>query len=146
MRTTRLSCCGLGRADRCAWRADLLLRPHRSQPSAAADSPAQHPDLITANWDDLLRVAASVHGGHATAALVVDKLCSSKRQQNTLTAAIKKYGALRRTIYAARYLSDETYRRRIGRQLNKGENVHTLKRHLAYANEGSRVSCTPRYV
>jgi TnpA family transposase len=28
--------------------------------------------------------------------------------------------ALRRTIYAARYLADETYRRRIGRQLNKG--------------------------
>ena len=27
------------------------------------------------------------------------------------TAAIKEYGALRRTIYAARYLADETYRR-----------------------------------
>ena len=36
-------------------------------------------DLITGMWDDLLRVAASVKGGHATAALVVGKLCSSKR-------------------------------------------------------------------
>jgi Tn3 transposase DDE domain len=35
--------------------------------------------LITGMWDDLLRVAASVKGGHATAALVVGKLCSSKR-------------------------------------------------------------------
>lgn len=94
-------------------------------------------ELITDRWDDLLRVAASVHGGHATAALVVGKLCSSKRQQNTLTAAIKEYGALRRTVYAARYLADESYQRRIGRQLNKGENVHTLKRNLAYANEGA---------
>jgi hypothetical protein len=34
-------------------------------------------------------------------------LCSSKRQQNTLAAAIKEYGALRRTVYAARYLADE---------------------------------------
>ena len=93
-------------------------------------------ELITERWDDLLRVAASVHGGHATAALVVGKLCSSKRRQNTLTAAIKEYGALRRTVYA-RYLADETYQRRIGRQLNKGENVHTLKRNLAYANEGA---------
>ena len=42
---------------------------------------------------------------------------------------------LRRTVYAARYLVDETYRRRIGRQLNKGENVHALKRMLAYAGE-----------
>ncbi len=75
--------------------------------------------------------------GHATAALVVGKLCSSKRQQNALTAAIKEYGALRRTIFAARYLVDETYRRRIARQLNKGENLHSLRRELAYAGEGA---------
>jgi len=93
--------------------------------------------LITEMWDDLLRVAASVKGGHATAALVVGKLCSSKRQQNTLTSAIKEYGALRRTVYAARYLADETYRRRITRQLNKGENLHALRRALAYAGEGA---------
>src|SRR5260370_2425421 len=76
-------------------------------------------------WDDLLRVAAPVKGGHASGALVVGKLCSSRRQQNALASAIKEYGALRRTVYAARYLVDETYRRRIGRQLNKGENVHS---------------------
>jgi TnpA family transposase len=56
-------------------------------------------ELITGMWDDLLRVAASVKGGHA-AALIVGKLCSSKRQQNALTSAIKEYGALRRTRYA----------------------------------------------
>jgi TnpA family transposase len=94
-------------------------------------------DLVTDMWDDLLRVAASVKGGHATAAMVVGKLCSSRRQQNALAAAIKEYGALRRTVYAARYLADETYRRRIGRQLNKGENVHSLKRALSYAGEGA---------
>lgn len=93
--------------------------------------------LVTARWDDLLRVAASVHGGHATAALVVGKLCSSKRQQTTLAAAMKEYGTLRRTLYAVRYLSDESYRRRIGRQLNKGENLHSLRRCLAYAHEGA---------
>jgi TnpA family transposase len=94
-------------------------------------------ELITGMWDDLLRVAASVKGGHATAALVVGKLCSSKRQQNALTSAIKEYGALRRTLYATRYLADETYRRRISRQLNKGENLHALRRSLAYAAEGA---------
>jgi len=62
---------------------------------------------------------------HATAALVVGKLCSSKRQQNALTSAIKEYGALRRTVYAARYLADPTYRRRIARQLNKGLTVNS---------------------
>jgi hypothetical protein len=44
-------------------------------------------------------------------------LCSSKRQQNALATAIKEYGALHRTVYAARYLADEAYQRRIaGRQ------------------------------
>jgi TnpA family transposase len=62
---------------------------------------------------------------------VVGKLCSSKRQQNALTSAIKEYGALRRTVYAARHLADETYRRRIARRLNKGENLHALRRSLA---------------
>jgi TnpA family transposase len=94
-------------------------------------------EKILSCWDDLLRVAASVYGGHATAAMVVGKLCSSKKQQNALTAAIKEYGTLRRTVYAARYLADETYQRRIGRQLNKGENIHTLRRHIAHAHQGS---------
>lgn len=93
-------------------------------------------DLIHHSWDDLLRVAASVKYGHASAAIVVGKLCSSRRQQNTLTAAIKEWGLLQRTIYAARYLADDTYQRRIGRQLNKGENVHALKRNVFYAFDG----------
>jgi hypothetical protein len=58
---------------------------------------------------------------HATA-LAAGKLCSSRQQQNALPAAIKEYGALRRTVYADGHLADQTYRRRIGRQLNKGEN------------------------
>ena len=49
-------------------------------------------NLIADCWDDLLRVAASVHGGHATAAMVVGKLCSSKKQQNTLTPRSRNTG------------------------------------------------------
>ena len=43
----------------------------------------------------------------ATAALVAWELCPSKRQLNAPTTAIREYGALRRTVYAARYLADE---------------------------------------
>ena len=50
---------------------------------------------------------------------------------------MKEYGALQRTIYAARYLSDPAYRRKISRQLNKGESLHALKRDLLYAHEGT---------
>jgi TnpA family transposase len=94
-------------------------------------------ELIRAHWDDLLRVAASVKYGHCTASMVVGKLCSAKRQQNALAAAIKEWGALRRTLFVARVLVDKTFRRRIARQLNKGENVHALKRDIFHAHEGA---------
>ena len=55
------------------------------------------------------------------------KLSRSDRQQNAFAAALKEWGALCRTIYAARYLTDETYRRKISRQLNKGESLHALR-------------------
>ncbi|MHB8297314.1 MAG: Tn3 family transposase [Dermatophilaceae bacterium] len=91
--------------------------------------------LIEENWDDLLRLAASIKFGHATASLIVGKLSASSRQ-NTLAAALKEYGALRRTIYSARYLADPAYRRKISRQLNKGESLHSLRRDLHYAHQG----------
>jgi TnpA family transposase len=83
--------------------------------------------LIAENWDEMLRLAASLKYGHVTASLIVGKLSRADRQ-NRLAAALKEYGALRRTIYAARYLSREDYRRKISRQLNKGESMHALKR------------------
>ncbi|MEV5887337.1 Tn3 family transposase [Streptomyces sp. NPDC052020] len=92
-------------------------------------------DLVAAHWDDLLRLAGSLTYGHATASLIVGKLSASSRQ-NALAAALKEYGAIRRTIYAAKYLSGEGYRRKIARQLNKGESIHSLRRQLHYAGEG----------
>lgn len=92
-------------------------------------------DLIAEHYDDLLRLAGSLKFGHATASLLVGKLSASGRQ-NALAAALKEYGALRRTIYAAKYLSDPDYRRRIARQLNKGESLHALRPDLLYAHEG----------
>ncbi|MCX5522475.1 transposase [Streptomyces bobili] len=47
---------------------------------------------------------------------------------------------------AARYLADESYRRRIARQLNKGENLHALRRELAYVGEGAGPAPAPRAV
>jgi TnpA family transposase len=58
-------------------------------------------------------------------------------RQNTLAAALTEYGSLRRTIYAARYLARPDYRRKIGRQLNKGESMHALRRDVFYAHEGA---------
>ncbi|WP_341770601.1 Tn3 family transposase [Actinomadura rubrisoli] len=44
---------------------------------------------------------------------------------------------MRRTLHTARYLSDPVYRRRISRQLNKGESLHALRRDLHYTQQGT---------
>jgi hypothetical protein len=46
-------------------------------------------------------------------------------------------GLLRRTLSVTRILADKALRRRIARQLNKGENVHTLRRDIFHAHEGA---------
>ncbi|MEU3753526.1 Tn3 family transposase [Streptomyces olivoreticuli] len=78
-------------------------------------------DLVADHWDGLLRLAGSLKYGHATASLIVGKLSASSRQ-NALAAALKEYGAIRRTIYAAKYLSDESYRRKITRRRPEQQN------------------------
>jgi TnpA family transposase len=93
-------------------------------------------DLVVGCWPDLLRMAGSLKYGQATASLVVGKWSAASRQ-NTLAAALKEWGTLRRTMHAAKYLSDPAYRRKIGRQLNKGESLHALRRDLHYAQQGT---------
>ncbi|MBF9129570.1 transposase [Plantactinospora sp. S1510] len=93
-------------------------------------------DLIVDRCPDLLRMAGSLKFGEATASLIVGKWSAASRQ-NTLAAALKEWGTLRRTIHSARHLSDPVYRRKISRQLNKGESLHALRRDLHYANQGT---------
>ena len=60
-------------------------------------------------------------------AALVGELCSSKRQRNALTIAIKEYGALRRTRLRCPLPRQRDLPRRIARQFNKGENLHSLR-------------------
>jgi TnpA family transposase len=113
----------------------LGLLPEGCRASRGGANAGVNLDLVAAHYDDLLRLAGPLKFGHATASLLVGKLSASGRR-NALAAALKEYGALPRTIYAARYLSEPAYRRKISRQLNKGESLHALKRDLLYAHEG----------
>jgi TnpA family transposase len=92
--------------------------------------------LIREQWDEMLRLSASLKYGHATASLVVGKLHASARR-SALAQALVEYGSIQRTVFALRYLADEAYRRRITRQLNKGESLHSLRRDLSFAHEGA---------
>jgi len=92
--------------------------------------------LIVNRWDDLLRVAGSLKLGWVSASLLIARLQASPRQ-NALTRALQEYGRLMKTLFVLRYLESEEYRRRINRQLNKGEALHALRRFLFFAERGT---------
>jgi len=91
--------------------------------------------LIAEHWNDMLRLVGSMKFGHTTASLLIAKLHASSRQ-SSLARALHEYGRLIRTIYVCRYVADEELRRRVRRQLNKGESLHALRRDLFFAHQG----------
>lgn len=93
-------------------------------------------DVIDANWDDLLRIGVSLKQGYVSAAMLIAKLQAGSRQ-HPLSKAMLEYGKLLRTLHALRWFTDEAFRRRIGRQLNRGEALQDLRRFIFFANRGT---------
>jgi TnpA family transposase len=73
--------------------------------------------------------------GHVTASLLVQKL-QAYPQQNALAQALQEYGRLVRTLHVLRWYANNDDRRRVMRQLNKGEALHDLRAYLMIANKG----------
>lgn len=92
-------------------------------------------DLIINNWDDILRIVASIKCGWVTASLFISKLQAYPRK-NILTKALQEYGRIIKSIYIPNYLCLEDYRRKISTQLNKSEALNDLRKFLRFANEG----------
>jgi TnpA family transposase len=90
---------------------------------------------VLAWWDDMLRAAGSMKLGHVTASLLVQKL-QAYPQQNALAQALQEYGRLIRTLHVLRWYANNEDRRRVMRQLNKGEALHDLRAYLMIANKG----------
>jgi hypothetical protein len=119
-------------ADQRLYRVDRRLRYQHIEPLFSGFI---NRDLILRRWDDLLRVAASIRMGWVTASLLIGKL-QSYRRQNALMRALQEHGRLIKTIHIVRCLDSPDFRCTIGRQLNKGEGLHSLRRFLFFANEG----------
>jgi TnpA family transposase len=91
--------------------------------------------LITQNWDEMRRLAASIRHGTVSAALIMRKLAAYPKQ-NRLAQAFNEMGKLERTIHILSYLQDPTLQQRIQRGLNKGEALHALEDALRMGNTG----------
>lgn len=92
-------------------------------------------ELITQNWDDLLRVAGSLKLGMVSASELLRSLLGGNRP-STLARALGELGRIAKTLYLLAYVDDETYRRRILTQLNRGEGRHSLARALFHGQRG----------
>ena len=90
--------------------------------------------IIDQHWDDLLRIAWSIKSGHTSASLLIARLQAGARQ-HPLAKALIEYGKLQRTNHALRWFTDEAFRRRIGRQLNRGESLNALRRYIFFAQQ-----------
>ena len=93
-------------------------------------------ELIREQWDQLVRVAASLRNRTAPAHVVLQRLAGSA-PSDRLAKALAALGRVLRTVYLLRYIHDEALRGRMQLQLNRGERRHQLAHRLFFANQGA---------
>jgi len=91
--------------------------------------------LIAQHWDDLLRLAGSLKLGLVQAGGLMRTLQTNDRPTR-LARALEALGRIIKTLYLLAYINDETYRRRILIQLNRGEGRHQLARIVFHGKRG----------
>ncbi len=92
--------------------------------------------LIREQWDQLVRVAASLRNRTAPAHVVLERLVASS-PSDRLAKALTMLGRAVKTIFILRYAGDAELRARVHLQLNRGEARHALARRLFLANQGA---------
>ena len=93
------------------------------------------PQLIVEHWDDMLRIAGSLTMGSCHSESLMRTLQRGK-QPTKLARALQELGRVIKTLFLLNYLNDESYRRRILTQLNRGEGRHRLARVVFYGQRG----------
>jgi TnpA family transposase len=93
-------------------------------------------ELMREQWDQLVRVAASLRNRTAPAHVVLQRLASSA-PSDRLAKALTALGRSLRSLYLLRYIHDEELRGRMQLQINRGEGRHQLARRLFFANQGA---------
>ena len=91
--------------------------------------------LIAQHWDDILRLLGSLKLGTVRAPEVM-RVLAREGSLSGLGKAIAEVGRVAKTLYLLNYLTDESYRRRIHTQLNRGEGRGKLARVVAHGHKG----------
>ncbi|OIJ99290.1 hypothetical protein BIV25_09690 [Streptomyces sp. MUSC 14] len=90
---------------------------------------------ITTCWDDMLRLAGSLHSGTIKASEALRVLAPGGKPTPT-GKAVMELGRLDRSAYLSSYFTDELLRRRVNTQLNRQESRHQLARRIFHGQKG----------
>ena len=93
-------------------------------------------ELILEQWDQLVRLAASLKDRLTPAHVVMQRLANANTSDR-LAGALTQLGRLMKTIHILRYIQEPPLRDAIQLQLNRGEFRHILAKSLFFANWGS---------
>ncbi|MGL4287345.1 MULTISPECIES: Tn3 family transposase [Methylobacterium] len=92
-------------------------------------------DLIAEQWDQLVRLVASLRDRLTPAHVVMQRLANANGSDR-LAGALRALGRLMKTLHILRYIHEEPLRAAIQLQLNRGEFRHILAKWLFFANQG----------
>lgn len=91
--------------------------------------------LMEQQFDEVMRLTASIKQGTVTASLILRKLAAYPRQ-NSLAMGLREYGRLERTLFTLKWLRDPALRKRVTGGLNKGEARNALARTVFFHRLG----------
>jgi TnpA family transposase len=91
--------------------------------------------IIEENWDEILRLAASIRTGTVAPSAAMRRLAAYPRQ-NALAKALREIGCIERTLFTVDWITDPALRRRSNAGLNKGEARNALARTLFFHRHG----------
>lgn len=91
---------------------------------------------IEADWDEIVRIVASIKDGAVAPSVIMRKLAAYKRQ-NRLDFALAELGRIERSLFTIDWLEQPELRRACQAGLNKGEARHTLAAAI-YTNRQGR--------
>jgi TnpA family transposase len=87
------------------------------------------------NWDEVLRMTASIKAGTVAPSAILRRLAAYPKQ-NALAKALREIGRLERTLFMLDWISDPALRRRTNAGLNKGEARNAIARAVFFHRLG----------
>lgn len=92
-------------------------------------------NLIREQWDQLVRLVASLKAGLVPPHVIMQRLINAS-PADRLAKALTALGRIIKTVYIFRYIQEPELRSEVRVQLNRGEYRHSLARHIFFSNQG----------